>query len=38
MSPSHAPILDDESDAALGRVKKYSGGEDDKTSIMVGGG
>lgn len=36
MPPSHATILNDESDAALGRVKKYSWGEDDKTSIIVG--
>ena len=36
MSQSHAAILDDESDAELGRVKKCSWGGDDKISFLVG--
>ena len=33
---SHAAVLDYESDAELGRVKKYSWGGDDQISFLVG--
>ena len=37
MSRIHADILDDESDRGLGRVKKYSRGEDDRlVTFLVG--
>ena len=36
MSRSHAAILDDESDAELGRVKNCSWGGEDKISFLVG--
>ena len=36
MSRSHAAILDDESDAELGRVKKCSWGGDDQILYVVG--
>lgn len=36
MSGSHAAILDDESNAELGRVKKCFWGRDDKISFLAG--